>query len=197
MTQPESGANLPPKQGDGPAGHDVSSQATQPLVTERSGLAGDLYPIQTFVEVPAETKPASPSQQQALDTYLAQEISDYRLERASQRRRQIDRFVRYMVTVGGVFLALRLVLKLTGANPSSPFAAFVYTITAPLLLPFQSLFPNPSAGRFVFEATTLVAMIVYPIFTWLLLKGVYLYYLHGRRRRQTISYHTTVEASDE
>jgi len=43
-----------------------------------------------------------------------------------------------------------------------------------LLLPFQSLFPNPSSGRFTFELTTLAAIILYPIFAWIILKGVYL-----------------------
>jgi len=168
---------------------------TEPLLTPRDGLGGNLYPIRAYVEVPDEATKRAPAK--PLDPELVQQIEDRRREQADRRRRQIERIIRYVVIVLLVLLATRLVLKLTGASPDAPFTLFIYVATAPFLLPFAAMFPNPSSGRFIFEVTTLVAMIVYPVFTWLILKGVYLYSLHGRLRRRSISYRTTIEENDE
>ena len=44
-------------------------------------------------------------------------------------------------------IALRIVLKLFGANAASPVAAFLYGFTDLFLWPFAGLLGTPSAGR--------------------------------------------------
>src|SRR4030065_138672 len=44
-------------------------------------------------------------------------------------------------------IALRIGLKLIGANPSSPLAVFVYGFTSLFLFPFKGLIGTPTVGR--------------------------------------------------
>jgi YggT family protein len=167
---------------------------TEPLLTTQDGLGDDLYPLPPLEAMAANPEPVpAPVAKQVAAARVAEA---YRQERANRQRRRIERFIGYVVTVIDVFLVIRLALKLFGANPLSPFASFIYAITGPFLLPFQSLFPNPSSGRYTLELTTLVAIILYPVFAWMIRKAVYLYFLHGRRSRQGVTYSTIVEEHD-
>ena len=78
--------------------------------------------------------------------------------------------------VGGVLLVLlafRFVLALLGANPSNGFANFIYSLSHPFVAPFFSLFGyNLRYGVARFETFTLVAMAVYAIVTYGLIRLV-------------------------
>jgi uncharacterized protein YggT (Ycf19 family) len=63
-------------------------------------------------------------------------------------------------------IAIRVVLKLIGANPNSWFAALVYQLSDLFLWPFQNLTLNPAFGNFVFELTSLIALLVYALIGW-------------------------------
>lgn len=65
-----------------------------------------------------------------------------------------------------ILLGLRFVLKLIAANPDSGFAALVYGITKPFLTPFTALVGTPQSGGTILEVTTLIAMAVYALFFW-------------------------------
>ena len=67
-------------------------------------------------------------------------------------------------------ILIRFILKALGANPSAGFAQFIYGITAPLVAPFYGLFGNPSAQGSVLELHSIVALIVYALLAWLILK---------------------------
>lgn len=59
-------------------------------------------------------------------------------------------------------LSLRVILKLFGANPRTPFVAWVYETSAPLLKPFIDIFPSPRIeGLFILEFSTLFALGIY------------------------------------
>ena len=63
-------------------------------------------------------------------------------------------------------IGLRFILKLIAANPASPIAALIYTITDLFLFPFAGLTATPSAGGMVLELSTLFAMLVYALIAW-------------------------------
>ena len=63
-------------------------------------------------------------------------------------------------------IALRVVLKLIAANPSSPFAAFIYNVSAVFLFPFSGLVGTPAAGGMVLEISSIIAMLVYALLAW-------------------------------
>lgn len=68
-----------------------------------------------------------------------------------------------------LLLALRIILKLLGANMAAPFVAWVYETTKPLLAPFEGMFPSSTlAGGFVIEASALFALLVYAFVGFLL-----------------------------
>jgi uncharacterized protein YggT (Ycf19 family) len=86
-------------------------------------------------------------------------------------------------------LAIRFVLPLLGANPGAGFAQFIYSITKPFLAPFVGLF---GAARFegsVFEVNPLVAILVYALIAWVLVKAVGLVLGDTRRGVHTTSSH--------
>ena len=71
-----------------------------------------------------------------------------------------------------ILLGLRVMLKLIGANPDSGFAVFIYGITKPFLAPFTALVGTPQSGGMILEVTTLIAMAVYALFFWIVVRIV-------------------------
>jgi uncharacterized membrane protein len=67
-------------------------------------------------------------------------------------------------------VAIRFLLKLLGANPAAGFADFIYGVTAILVAPFVGLFGNPQANGTVLEMQSLIAIVVYALVAWLLVR---------------------------
>lgn len=75
-----------------------------------------------------------------------------------------------------ILLAFRFFLKLTGASTSSVFVNFIYDITRIFVLPFEGIFNQGSAQVLettsIFEPATLVAIFVYGVLAWGIVKMV-------------------------
>jgi uncharacterized protein YggT (Ycf19 family) len=69
-----------------------------------------------------------------------------------------------------VLLAFRFVLKLLAANPSAGFSSFIYTISYPFAAPFLNVFHASKVEGGVFEWTTLLAMFVFWLIAWGIVK---------------------------
>jgi len=65
-----------------------------------------------------------------------------------------------------VILAIRFVMKLLGANPTSGFVTFMYNISEPLVAPFRGIFGTPVTGGSVLEPASLVAIVIYSLIGW-------------------------------
>lgn len=77
----------------------------------------------------------------------------------------------YLLGIIEVLLAFRFVLKLLGANPAAGFTGFVYGVTYVFAAPFLTVFRSSQIVRgSVFEWTTLLAMLVYGIIAWGIIK---------------------------
>ncbi len=101
----------------------------------------------------------------------------------AERRLIIHKVTQWIYLMFGmieVLLALRFVLRLFGANPAAPFGAFVYGVTAPFLAPFVGLFDIPQFNGSVVEIHSLVAIAVYALISWALVKLVWI--LFGETR---------------
>lgn len=89
-------------------------------------------------------------------------------------RHRPQRIVYYVLSVLEVLLAFRLVFKLLGANPASPFVAFIYSLTQIFLYPFTGIFPTAVTKglevQAILEPTTIIAMIVYAVIAWGIVK---------------------------
>jgi uncharacterized protein YggT (Ycf19 family) len=86
-------------------------------------------------------------------------------------------------------IAIRLLLKVLGANPSTGFAQFIYGITTPLVEPFLGLFNNPTYQNGVLELSSIVALIVYALVAWLLGRLVWVLVGETRSAVRTQSTH--------
>lgn len=85
---------------------------------------------------------------------------------------RVTQVVWYVLYVIETLLFLRFILKLIGANPEAGFSQFVYGATYVFAEPFIAVIPNAQTGRNVFEWTTLLAMLVYWLFTLMIIKLV-------------------------
>lgn len=84
-------------------------------------------------------------------------------------------------------LGLRVFLRLIGANPESPFAAMVYSVTDMFLWPFAGLTEVPGFGNYVLEIPTIIAMFVYAVFAWVIVKAMWLLF-HNHPTRTVTRY---------
>ena len=75
----------------------------------------------------------------------------------------------FTAVVEGI-LGLRFLLKLFGANAGNGFVGWVYEMSDVLLEPFRGIFPaKVFENQYVFEFSTLFAMLMYAIIALLLM----------------------------
>ena len=79
----------------------------------------------------------------------------------------------------GLF-ALRLGLKLIGANAGSPIVALIYGFTNIFLFPFTDLVGSPTFGDMVLELSTMFAMLIYGLIGWAFERVVWLLFYRPR-----------------
>ena len=82
-------------------------------------------------------------------------------------QRVIYFFVGFIVT----FLILRVLLLLSAANQGNGFVDFVYSVGGVFATPFYGIFSyQPSYGTSVFEVSSLVAIAIYMLVGWGIVK---------------------------
>ena len=115
-----------------------------------------------------ETTPQKPPMPQVESTVKQEKIP-------TQRIRPLYRFTQiiwYVVGLVEALLALRLFLKLFAANSGAGFTQFIYSATWIFAGPFIYVFPASTSQSNVFEWSTLLAMFVYALIGWLLVKAL-------------------------
>ena len=78
-------------------------------------------------------------------------------------------FVNIVVSIVGLLLTLRLICEFLVVNTGTPFVAWLYGVTAPLVAPFAKILPNWKFSGFVVDFATLAAIIVFALAGSLLL----------------------------
>ena len=103
-----------------------------------------------------------------------QPVHEGALIKTDQGNLKARKIVYYILGVLEVLFAFRLVFKLLGANPQSPFVSFIYTVSQAFLSPFSGIFRSAVTKGFetqsVLEPTTIIAMIVYAVVAWGIVK---------------------------
>lgn len=88
----------------------------------------------------------------------------------------VEYLIYFFFGVVGILLVFRLVLKLMGASMASTFVRSIYGLTGVLILPFEGIFRRGFAQGVettsVLEPSTIVAIIVYALIAWGLVKLV-------------------------
>ena len=112
-------------------------------------------------------------------TVVVPSVAKLELRRYERARRTLYTIARII----SIFVFIRFMLVLFGADPFNGFASFIYTITYPFILPFQGLFgagQEPTLGVNVFEGSNLIAIAIYHLFAWIGSKVAQLVYLRTR-----------------
>ncbi len=74
--------------------------------------------------------------------------------------------VGFIVGAVDILIAARFLGKLLGASAQSAFVNFLYTVSGPLVAPFQGIFGNGGSKANSFETADLVAIAVYAVIGW-------------------------------
>lgn len=106
-------------------------------------------------------------------------------QREPERERRIFTFkvtqlVWLLFGILEALIALRIGLKLIGANPASPVAVFIYGFTDLFLWPFTGLTGTPAAGGMVLEISSVIAMVVYALIAWALERTIWVIFYRPR-----------------
>lgn len=72
----------------------------------------------------------------------------------------------YILGLLEALLVFRFVLKLLAANAGAGFSSFIYNVSYPFAAPFLNVFRVTKVEGSVFEWTTLLAMLVYWLVAW-------------------------------
>jgi hypothetical protein len=101
---------------------------------------------------------------------VSQETRKVDTTASANSRSMLVNGVWFIVGVIDVLLGLRFTLKLLGANQSSGFVDFIYSLTDILTAPFDSMFgvTSTNSGKVdsVFEPSIIVAALVYTLIGW-------------------------------
>jgi hypothetical protein len=76
----------------------------------------------------------------------------------------------YITGIIEALLGLRFIMRLIGANPAAGFVDAIYTITQPLVAPFNNIVRNASVEGSVFDWNTLIAMVIYWLAAWAIVR---------------------------
>jgi len=82
----------------------------------------------------------------------------------------IRTLVNIVIGIIELLLSLRFIFKFFTVNPGTPFVAWLYGATASLVNPFAKILPDYKLGGFMIDFTTLVALIVYILIGYLILR---------------------------
>jgi YggT family protein len=85
---------------------------------------------------------------------------------------KVAQIVDYILGIVETVLALRFLFLLFGANPNTGLASFIYTISNPLVAPFKGIFASTNVPGAVFDWSILVAMAVYAVVAYALVRLV-------------------------
>ncbi len=90
-------------------------------------------------------------------------------QKVYEKKKTILRFnqiIWYILGFIEVLLIFRVVLKALGANQYIGFTSLIYSITAPLALPFSGILGISATGSSILEWSTIIAGIVYLCIAW-------------------------------
>lgn len=79
------------------------------------------------------------------------------------RGTQIAWYIFYLIEA---LLLFRFLLRLLAANPNAGFTEFIYAISGVFVAPFRYVFRVTAVGGSAFEWSTLLAMLVYWVLVW-------------------------------
>lgn len=118
---------------------------------------------ETVVTEERDLRPAATTDVVAEETHTVA-TDPYDAKRDSAWR--VGQLVSLIFGVVVALIAIRFVMLLLGANPDAGFVSFIYSVTGPLVAPFEGIFGAPDVETGVFDPASLVAIPVYAVVGW-------------------------------
>ena len=88
------------------------------------------------------------------------------------KRQRVSQLIWLFFGIVEGLIGLRVLLKVIGANPDNDFASLIYNAAALFLAPFFGLIGSPAAGNMVLEVPSLIAMLVYALLGWVIVRVI-------------------------
>lgn len=113
-------------------------------------------------------------------------VSEVRTSRSEPEREQrifsfkATQLIWLLFGILEALIALRIGLKLIGANPESPIVALIYGFTYLFLFLFEGLVASPAVGSMVLELSSMFAMLIYALIAWAIERAVWLIFYRPR-----------------
>jgi uncharacterized protein YggT (Ycf19 family) len=79
---------------------------------------------------------------------------------------RFNQIIWYILGLVEILLIFRVVLKALGADPFVGFTSLIYSLTTPLVAPFNGIIGTFVTGNSVIEWSTIIAAIVYICIAW-------------------------------
>jgi len=106
-------------------------------------------------------------------------MEENKFYRPHENNFRLKKMTYYILGVIEALLAFRLVFKLLGANPGSTFISLIYTISGAFLTLFSGIFRsavnNGIETKSVLEPTTIIAMVVYALIAYGVVRLIEIY----------------------
>ena len=126
-------------------------------------------------------------------------VSEVRTSQTEPEREQrifsfkVTQLVWLLLGILEALIALRIGLKLIGANPESPIVALIYGFTYLFLFPFEGMTATPSAGGMVLEISSFFAMVIYALIAWAVERTIWVIFYRPRGPVVAVTETTTSE----
>jgi hypothetical protein len=146
----------------------------------------------------------NPSLKEKVDMSSENKVSEVRTSQSEPEREQriftfkATQLIWLLFGILEVLIALRIGLKLIGANPESPIVALIYGFTYLFLFPFEGLVASPAMGNMLLELSSIFAMLIYGLIAWAAERTVWLIFYRPRgpvvavTETSTSENHTTI-----
>jgi len=99
---------------------------------------------------------------------------------SQQTLNRVTGFIELGFSIVDGLIGLRFLLKMIASNPDSPFANFIYAVSYPFVYPFIGLVRVINVQGMVIEFYDLVAMLVYILVAWVIIRLVWLTFAQVR-----------------
>ncbi len=86
---------------------------------------------------------------------------------------KVTQFIWLLFGALEALIGIRVILMLIGANPGNVFTMLVYQLSDLFLWPFRNIVANPAFQNHVLEITSIIAMIVYPLIGWAIVRLIW------------------------
>ena len=93
---------------------------------------------------------------------------------------QVTQLIWLFLGILEALIALRIGLKLIGANPESPIVAMIYGFSHLFLFPFEGMIATPFASGKVLELSSLFAMLIYALIVWAVERTIWVLFYRPR-----------------